>query len=535
MKIYNNHPDTIATKQALAEQRQVLDTNLSNHGVWDEAEHRKKSDIIQREITASKSLSEVFIGENLQNSKLIFPDTFPPPPNTIPYKGIVFTDGSYIGYVQEWALYDSTDTAIMIIHEGGEMLGRWRVDEWVPDKECIVASVDADVVNLLFFTLIGVDTISTQVLDLSSFPTKAELASELNLYPTKVESNTAITTLIGQTAENYYDKAAIDQIVGGLSSQNLTQEQIDQIVAAIPDADIVSANELTSAISTALTQSRQYTDTQIAAIEAEVGVAIAKVQAGLDSHKNTDRFRWQDAYDGERESMVRDAYSVGLKLNESATTTVTNNFTVPNVAGGILGVSMTNSGDTYSTVTINGLQAYSSDGLTANVPVTKYFMLREGDVVSIVNTSAITWTPLIADPETPYAQLQNEVILNKQEMLARFDELDSATISYPLNRSNPTVLERPYVLLGPSAIHLVSGSSSWIAPSDGGIQWSSSSLLGLIGTGYSMYVNDTLVQPSNTALITVGGPSSDTFYVSSGDKISGFTGIDTATFYPRAQ
>ena len=42
----------------------------------------------------------------------------------------------------------------------------------------------------------------------------------------------------------------------------------------------------------------------------------------LDTHKTTDRFRWQDMYDAERQSIVRDANSDGLKADEDNFVTI---------------------------------------------------------------------------------------------------------------------------------------------------------------------------------------------------------------------
>ncbi len=239
-----------------------------------------------------------------------------------------------------------------------------------------------------------------------------------NVY-TKSESNTNTTDLINKTAQNYYNKSEITQLLGDIQANELTQEQINQIIVALPDTDIVSESELNSAINSALFESRQYTDTQITSLQIQLNTLISSVDADLESHKGTDRFRWQNVYESEKESIVRDANNTGLKENISAIVIIpspTEPMTVNDEAGGVIGITLRNTDTTICTVTINGVSVYNSDGLTVGIPIIKYFWLKPGDTLISTNTEQYEYTPFMADSNSAMYLLRKQLEQTQTEL-----------------------------------------------------------------------------------------------------------------------
>lgn len=230
---------------------------------------------------------------------------------------------------------------------------------------------------------------------------------------TKTET-TELNTQQTQEITDAYN-AAISTAIGNLQSQGLTQDQINQIIAAMPEIDAITQSQLDAAMANILTQANGFTTQQISAVKSELTTVINAVQAALDSHKATDRHRWQDAYLGERDSIIRDAENIGLKPNESGTATIpapTDPMTVNDEAGGVMGVTFSNTDTTFCTININGIDKYSSDGLTAGVPVTKYFWLKTGDTITSTNAQTYTYIPFVRDPNSVMAIMQAQISAN---------------------------------------------------------------------------------------------------------------------------
>ncbi len=137
-------------------------------------------------------------------------------------------------------------------------------------------------------------------------------------------------------------------------------------------------------------------------LEAEITSAntdITNIANNLSSHKATDRFRWQDVYDEQKNTIILSAESRGLTPDNNSTVSVSSPYTVQWLSGGIIEVSMTNTGGSFTEVIKNDLLVYSSEGLPDGLSVRKYFMVNQGDVITAANATGITFTQFVEDPD----------------------------------------------------------------------------------------------------------------------------------------
>ncbi len=171
-------------------------------------------------------------------------------------------------------------------------------------------------------------------------------------------------------------------------------------------------------------------ETQMITMAGKEEISIEGLSVRMDGHMSTDRFRWSDVYNDVRESIIRTAHAEGLiedEVNYVEVPATETGMTVNDNNGGLFGVKFANTDSTFTVITVNGEEKYSSEGLTANVPVTKWFLVRREDVISATNAQMFYYTPFKIDPAGAYAQREalraqivelTEMILNIRAQLA---------------------------------------------------------------------------------------------------------------------
>ena len=258
---------------------------------------------------------------------------------------------------------------------------------------------------------------------------------------------------------------------------------------------------------------------------------VQQVTTDLSTHKTTDKFRWQDTYDEQLLSIVRDGESQGLKLAGSFggaeyPLTVTDEY------GGIIAMQFINpSVSIFYTVYINGQLKYSSEGLPPNIPITKYMMVKNGDVVtSLNNPNILNYNYFVADTDSPFFKMVQQVTVNQQMIGSLQNDILNvkASIDNKVLDSDPNHIED--IL---NTTYIVSNS---LGGRLNGIGYVLLGLLGvkLVATGTVdiTYTNGTTIREyDNTALVGAGEANPFVLDVDAGTKIvsSGMAGL---TFTP---
>lgn len=460
-----------------------------------------------------------FVGNNAPVNPIngdVWIDMLDSPKSIKAYDGSVWVNSSYNAVINDQL--DSSDTNIRYTLTSFGWVGN------VNNTSFSILSVKVD----------GQDTrISTNENNIDIMNNKVSvLENSLSMYITGTELSDSNIALKQEIATVYYNKGEITKMLGEIQTQALTQDQINQIIAGLPDADIVSNNELNSAINTVLTNSEQYTNEQITTLQISLMGIISNVDAKLESHKNTDRFFWQHRFTVDRECIIRDASGVGLKSNEAGTVTIdnpTNEFTVNDEAGGVIGITFRNTDTTYCTITINGILYYSSDGLTTGVPATIYIWLKRGDIILSTNVEKYMYTPFISDPSTVIAILQKQVTLNQNTIAALQTQL------YNLNaRIDNKVLDTT------NSVSILNTSYEVTNTLGGRISGVGFTTLGIIGirlisTGAVSITGESGVPLSiydNTDLLAVGEAEPLVYDIMTGEVVIESSGMANLIFTP---
>ncbi len=250
------------------------------------------------------------------------------------------------------------------------------------------------------------------------------------------------------------------------------------------------------------------------------------VDADLDTHRSTDRFRWQSEYDTERESIIRDANLEGLKADEEHTVIVnapTDPMTVSDEFGGVIGITFRNEENSYCIITINGQEKYSSEGLTYGVPVTKHYLLEVGSVISATNAETFEYTPFIPDETSPFSktyatidQLNAEIADLQQQIL----DLKASIESKVLDDSNSVDIT--------NTIYTVTNE---LGGRLNGVGVRTIGLLGIVLLSTGIVTLNLTEIYNNTSLLTVGDAPLLSREVKNGDSIVS-TGMETLIFTP---
>ncbi len=237
----------------------------------------------------------------------------------------------------------------------------------------------------------------------------------------------------------------------------------------------------------------------------------------IASHKTTDRFRWQDVYNDIRLSMIRSVKPYGLIPDDEHTIVVpatSDPLPVNDEYGGMIGVTFTNADDnTFTLISINGTQVYSSDGLSAGIPVTKYFTLEKNDEIQATNATTFSYTPWI------YSSKDDPNYDTKQ----RLATVESKVLALNARFENKT--------LGTDKIDIEAESTSggFTVPAGLGGQISGNGVLALLLSASYVSVNDTPVYDIRGLKVGLGPDAMQPVDVQPGDVIT--SGGMTDLFY----
>lgn len=320
-------------------------------------------------------------------------------------------------------------------------------------------------------------------------------------------------------------KGNISTINGNISTINSEITTIKDDMSKIPAIDLTNyynktetdsqITNATNGISQTLTND-YYTKTDVyTKTEAVLAIddAIQPVQTELTTHKNTDRFRWQDVYNDEKQSIIGDAKNAGFILDETTHISVPSTNTPYTVNGydTLLGVTMQNTDTLYCTVSINDSIVYSSEGLTTGVTITKWFWLKNGDNVLVLNGKTIDSTEFKADTNSIinilYAQLQ---ITQTQ-----LSDLQAGVDGKILDTASTINVETEVQGTGYTVTNALGGRINFTG-------------LNVLLTTYALYVNGIAVR--NGDLLGLGTITGD-YDVKNGDVVTSI-GMTSVTFTP---
>ncbi len=343
----------------------------------------------------------------------------------------------------------------------------------------------------------------------------SNINNSLNNVYTKSDINSLQTSQTADIIDSC--NSAIELAIGNMQAQGLTQDQITQIINAMPDIDAISQSNLDLAISQAITAANGYTDIQVLNSQSEIVVPITTIQNTLATHMYTDKFRWQDVYNDIRLSMIRVGKTQGMVPDDSKTVTSpapSGDMTVNDDYGGILGITFTNTATTYTDIILNGETVYSSNGFTVGVPVTKYYMLNKGDIISATNADTFEYTPWKYDPTIdPVADMKKQIADQASKILAINARFENKSLS-----ANKIDIEAQSTTL-----------EGYIVPDSLGGQISGDGVLALLLSASHVDVNGVPVYDIRGLKVGLGPDAMQPVNVSQGDIIT--SGGMTDLFY----
>ncbi len=219
----------------------------------------------------------------------------------------------------------------------------------------------------------------------------------------------------------------------------------------------------------------------------------------FDLHKDTDVFRWNDAYNMQKDMIIGDAGSVGLMPNYAALVIDTvSTYTSTDQAGGLMSVSLINGETGYIIISINGTTVYSSEGLPPSINITKYFWLKQNETLTASIAAPIVYVPFIDDPESIFHIMETS-LANTQAQVIQLQISITKIITGDLD----TMLDTT------STIDIESQSSSGgftvTNPLGGQIVGTAGTYL-LVGTG-RIWVGNTLVFDNAGVAVGIGSKS----------------------------
>lgn len=121
-------------------------------------------------------------------------------------------------------------------------------------------------------------------------------------------------------------------------------------------------------------------------------------------HATTDKSRWQDLYNFQTTTTAQIADLQGKVLDNTQQLAIQNNvsFTVSNTLGGSISVITQTTDTLFTTITINGTQVYSSQGIEVGLSLTKSYEVANADTVVVSNAVDASFIPF-ADSGNSYA------------------------------------------------------------------------------------------------------------------------------------
>lgn len=234
-------------------------------------------------------------------------------------------------------------------------------------------------------------------------------------------------------------------------------------------------------------------------------------------HRTTDKNRWQDAWNTQAKTYELIAESKGLKLDPLHTQTITTAtsttpFIVPDQNGGIIDLVSSNPGNLYAELFINGVSAYTTEGMISGIQVAKVFPVNYNDQVYATNVDTLIYEPYIADENSTQQKMVNKI---NQLQLTTVD-LQNQIYDLQASISNKTIADQDPIDIT---------NQTYIVNNELGARLSGQGIrtIGLLGvtvlsTG-TVDVNGTEVY-NNTSLLGIGDPEVLSINVADGTTIT---------------
>ncbi len=335
------------------------------------------------------------------------------------------------------------------------------------------------------------------------------------------------------------------------------QSELDDVEIMLGDIDArISAqatvlnpamgqNEIDSKDAIALQAAKDYADAKIAAaqlagVDTPPDLTPYALQSGLSRHISTDAFKWQGEYDKEREMYIANAGAMGFKLSgTSVPYTVTNSaFEITGTEYNVLiTAEFTNPEEnTFTVITVNGQEVYSTEGLYPGSTVRKTFYLFPGDTMSASRETNVTVEYLVPDPDSQLAKIVAQLTSNISDVYAA--AVNSAKEIYEGTGSLNYDMTQPTKVMGTGGLITLGGSEGFTVPQNGCLIVTYSAL---VGAAKSILVDGDVVWSAVLSLLgasTTKSPS-DPIRVNTGQVVTstGLVGVGEAldvTFYPNA-
>ncbi len=156
-------------------------------------------------------------------------------------------------------------------------------------------------------------------------------------------------------------------------------------------------------------------------------------EADFETHRRTDVVKWNDTYGTKLDIYELQADDKGLMLGETEFLSGSAfQHTCTDEYGGIIEVTMHNTELDMATVVINGTEVDNLEGMPNNIPITKYYQLKESETIIVnYNVDSAYYTPIITNPNAPYTNAQIDEMMDGH----KFNLIGKEIV--PSNDTNP--------------------------------------------------------------------------------------------------
>jgi hypothetical protein len=234
------------------------------------------------------------------------------------------------------------------------------------------------------------------------------------------------TTPVNTPLINFYDGSYImadsTSAVEGLFNLDgsLLQAFTENGLIVSPTYTFGSSKSVSSVDGTGIASRNLYTEstytTRSTAVAADCEWLYNNAQddaENLQSHRESDIYRWGEYYKTKEELLLFEEYVQGKKPDTpniiSVTDIVATEFTSTNVYGGYISATISNTENVFGEIILNGDIIDKTEGLPSNNPVTKYYLMNQNDTIKITCCQSATYTPFIIDDTSPTMKLVQSI------------------------------------------------------------------------------------------------------------------------------
>lgn len=409
----------------------------------------------------------------------------------------------------------------LLVHKNTDIF-RWN-DAYTSDREAMVRDIENQ----------GLQESNTKITFLESYTEESEYGSIIDIKFRNPDDETIMQmTINGDIVYNTSGLPALQTVIKSfllnpgdvINIINNVEVNVAKLLERDPDFGLVRKTDI-------IVDNAPVKDSSNFVTSGGVWQGDSTNNQNLQMHRQTDAFRWSDVYQMEYDSIVRDANSQGLKLDGGGQVQFSQTYTVTNEYGGIVQCSLfTPSEGVIMTVSINGIEVYSTDGLPAGPTIKKSFWVKQNNVITITNPDANTFVPLVEDPDSLILGIINQVVDNSTKV----NSLEGQVLDIKAQIANK--------ILDPDAGHIVNIEDTTYTVTSAlggrlnGIGFTTLGLLGvrLISTGIvdvTYTSGNTVREYDNTSLLGAGPANPFTLDVDPGTIITS-SAMSELTFTP---